>query len=229
MTVNQIISDIRNIATSGSNSIEFKIEDSQILLWCNEIRALLIAQSLAKRQDINDTWVQSISCLELELVDSSECCTINTDCYVLRTKLDLPNTIDTAYDNNIIRVTKPDGSIISKSNAFRSMYNSFNKYTSNKPTWYFKNNKIYITSELLLESINVWGIFDDPTELRTFTSCNGNSCFSYDDEYPCSLKMANDITNIVLKTKVYPFLQLPADNTNDAANNGDKPLNLKGL
>lgn len=229
MKTNLLISDLRNIATSGSNPIEFKIEDSQLLFWCNEIRAMLISQSISKRQDISDTWVQVISCLELELVDASECCEITTDCYILRTVRQIPDTIETWMDNTILKVTTPTGDIITKSNPYRAKYSSYSKYTSNKPTWFIKDGRIYITSELLLEKINVWGVFENPSELSTFVSCGGDSCFSYDDDYPCSLKMANDITNIVLKTKIYPYLQLPADNTNDSANNGDSPLNLKGL
>lgn len=229
MKVNHIVSDLRNIATSGSNPIEFKIEDMQLLFWINEVRAMLISQAISKKQDISDTWVQIISCLELELVDNSECCEVTTDCYILRTVLEIPSTIETWMDNTILKVTKPTGEIITKSNPYKAQYSSYSKYTSNKPTWFIKNNRIYITSEQLLEKINVWGIFENPSELSTFVSCGGESCFSYDDEYPCSLKMANDITNIVLKTKVYPYLQLPADNTNDAVNNGDSQLNTKGL
>lgn len=229
MKVNHLISDLRNISTSGSNPVEFKIEDSQILFWCNEIRTMLISQAISKKQDISDTWIQIISCLDLEQVDSSECCEVTTDCYILRTSLKIPNTIETWMDNTILKVTKPTGEIITKSNPYKAQYSSYSKYTANKPTWFIKNNRIYITSEQLLEKINVWGIFENPSELSTFVSCGGDSCFTYESEYPCSLKMANDITNIVLKTKIYPYLQLPADNTNDAANNGDSQLNTKGL
>ena len=229
MKTNLLISDLRNIATSGSNPIEFKIEDSQLLFWCNEIRSMLISQAISKRQDISDTWIQVISCLELEQVDVSECCEVSTGCYVLRTVREIPDTIETWMDNTILKVTLPNGEIITKSNPYRVQYSSYSKYTSNKPTWYIKNNRIYITVEQLWEKINVWGVFENPSELSTFVSCGGDACFTYEDEYPCSFKMANDITNIVLKTKIYPYLQLPADNTNDGVNDGDKPLNTKGL
>ncbi len=229
MKTNRIISDIRNIASSGSNPIEFKIEDKQIEFWCNEIRAMLISQAISKKQDISDTWVQIISCLDLEQVDSSECCEVTTDCYIIRTVQEISTTIETWMDNTILKVTLPTGEIITKSNPYKAQYSSYSKYTANKPTWFIKNNRIYITVEQLWEKINVWGIFENPSELSTFVSCGGDSCFTYESEYPCSLKMANDITNIVLKTKVYPYLQLPADNTNDSLNQGDAPLNTKGL
>lgn len=228
LTVNKLVSDIRNIASSGSNPIEFRIEDSQVLFWCNEVRAMLISQAIQKRSDISDIWVQLISCLELEQVDKSECCEIQTNCTILRTKREIPSTIETSDINLILRVETPAGDIISKSNPFEANYSKYSKYTKEKPRWFIKNNRIYIINEDMLEYINVYGIFEDPSELKSFVSCSGDTCFDWNSNYPCSLKMANDITNIVLKTKVYPYLQLPADNTNDANNTTIQP-NTKNL
>ncbi len=228
MLTNQIVSDIRNIASSGSNPVEFKIEDSQILFWCNEIRSMLISQAIQKKQDLSDVWIQALTCLELEQVDKSECCNIPTGCYLLKTVKKIPHTIESWMDNTIIRVTKPTGDIIAKSNNFEANYNKYNKYVSKTSSWYLKNDYLYITNEQLLETVNIYAIFEDPSDLSGFINCNNNTCFGWDSEYPCSLKMASDITNIVLKTKVFPFLQLPVDNKNDAANINEQP-NTKGL
>lgn len=228
LTANKIVSDIRNIATSGSNPIEFKIEDKQILFWCNEIRSMLISQAMYKRVEVMDVWLQTITCMELVQVDESECCDVTTGCKVLRTLEQVPDTIETIGDMGIIRVETPTGQIIPYTTPFEDKYADYNKYTSKKRKWLSKNGYIYILNDTFLESINVVGIFDDPTELINFVGCDESTCFSWDDTYPCSLKMANDITNIVLKTKVYPYLQLPADNTNDANNTTVQP-NTKNI
>lgn len=228
MTLREIVSDIENIASSGSLPVDFKIDSSQIAFWCNEIRAMLISQAIQKKQDLSDIWIQSITCLDLEQVDASECCELTTGCYLLKTVLPLPITIESWMDNTIIRVVKPNGELIAKSNAFEAVYNKYNKYTGVKSNWYLKNNYLYITNNQLLESITVYGIFEDPSDLSAFIGCSNNTCFGWDSLYPCSLKMANDITNIVLKTKVFPFLQLPTDNKNDGANINEQP-NTKGL
>jgi hypothetical protein len=222
MTVNQLISDIRNIASSGSNPIEFKIEDSQILFWCNEVRSMLISQAIQKKQDISDIWIQWINCLELEQVDKSECCEIQTNCYILRSVQTLPNTIETNGDNSIIRVITPTGKIISKSTSFESQW-SYGKYTKEQPRWFIKNSYLYIINEEFLKYVDVALLAENPSDLSAFNTCSGTSCFNLNSDYPCSLKMASMITDIVLKTKVYPFLQLPADNTNDAANTTPSP------
>lgn len=228
LTANKLVSDIRNIASSGSNPVEFRIEDSQILFWCNEVRANLIAQQVQNRKDISDTWLQSITCLELEQADRSECCEITTKCTILRTVRELPDTLETSADNFIVRVEDPMGNIIAKTTAFEEKYLKHSKYTADKKRWFFKNNRLYIINEDLLDTINVWAIFEDPTELKNYVSCDGSTCFNWDATYPCSLKMANDITNIVLKTKIYPFIQMPQDNTNDANNTTNTP-NTKNI
>jgi hypothetical protein len=228
MKVKQIVSDIRNISSSGSNPVEFKIEDQQIIFWCNEVRSTLISQAIQKKQDLSDVWIQAITCLQLEQVDSSECCNITTGCYLLKSVQKIPITIESWMDNTIVKVTKPTGDIIAKSNGFEANYNKFNKYTGKTSNWYLKNGYLYITNEQLLETVNVYGIFENPSDLSNFINCSNNSCFGWDSEYPCSLKMSEMITDIILKTRIYPYLQLPADNKNDGANINEQP-NLKGL
>lgn len=215
-TLRKLVADIRNIADSGENNYSFRISDEQIAYWVHEIRSMLISQAITKRQDISDVWVQAIQCMSLELVDKSECCIVTTDCYILRTTQKLPITIETYSDNNILRVTTVSGDIISKSNPFEVKYNQYNKYTSNKPQWYLQNGYLYITSNILLENINIFAIFENPEDLSGFSSCTEAACFTWDSPYPCSLKMSNDITNIVMQTKVMQFLQMPHDTSNDA-------------
>lgn len=222
VTANKIISDIRNLATSGSNSIDFRIEESQILYWIDGVRSTLISQALQKRQDITDTWLQTINCLELIEVDRSECCEITTNCTILRSKLQIPNTIETTGDNSIIRVETANGTIIYKSTPFEINYNTGNKYTSNKPKWYLKNNYIYVINNSFLKSINVIALYETPSDLSKFVSCNGDTCFNINSNYPCSIKMANIITEVVFKTKIIPFLQMIPDNSNNGNNNLSK-------
>lgn len=215
-TLRKIVADIRNIANSGENNYSFRISDEQIAYWVHEVRSMLISQAVSKRQDITDIWVQDLPCMELELVDASECCFITTHCMILKTKERIPNTVETGSDNFILRVTTPMGDIISKSNAFASKYGKYNKYTSNKSDWYFKDGYLYITSELLLEYVNIFAIFENPEDLSGLSTCDGSACFTWDSRYPASLKMSNDITNIIMQTKVMPFLQMPHDTSNDA-------------
>ena len=215
-----IIDDIRAIASSGANPNEFRIPDEQISYWVSQIRAMLIGQSLAKKDDLNDTWLQTISCMELELADATECCLAPSDCYVLKTVEKLPSTIDTWRANWVVSVTTADGTPISKSNQFSNRYQKYNKYTGTSRYYYLKNDYVYIVNDTLLEMINVTGLFQDPMDLADFTSCEG-TCFTPESLYPVSANMASSITDIIIKTKVMPLLQLPQDTRNDGQNQPD--------
>lgn len=215
-TLRKIVADIRNIADSGENNYSFRISDEQIAYWIHEIRSMLISQAIGKKQDYSDVWIQSIPCLALELVDKSECCIETTDCYILKTVNKIPITIETSEDNLIIEVLTSSGDGISKGNSFKARYQAYNKYTKDKPQWYLTNGYLYITSNILLDYINIFAIFEDPEELSGFSTCGDAFCFTWDSAYPCSLKMSSDITNIVMQTKVIPFLQMPHDTSNDA-------------
>ncbi|TXG80648.1 MAG: hypothetical protein E6R13_07760 [Spirochaetes bacterium] len=218
ITANHLISDIRGIASSGGNPNEFKITDRQILYWVEQTRSLLISQSLAKKDDINDSWIQYIDCVELEQVDASTCCLVDTDCYVLRSKERIPSTIDTWKDNWIVSVTTIDGNMIPKSNPFKSKYQKYNKYTHSDRGWYLKDDYLYVINDQLLTYVSVAGLFEFPSDLANFTSCEGMACWSYDSNYPISMSLATQVTDIVIKTKVNPFMNFPMDNSNNANN-----------
>ena len=215
ITANHLIYDIVEIASSGGNPNEFKISNEQILYWIEQTRSMLISQSLNKKDDINDSWIQYINCVELEQVDASTCCLVDTDCYVLRSKQPIPSTIDTWKDNWIVSVTTIDGTSVPKSNPIRQKYQKYNKFTSNTRGWYLKDDYLYIINDQLLTYVSIAGLFEFPSELANFISCEGEACWSLDSPYPISLSLATQVTDIIIKTKVNPFMTYPMDNSNN--------------
>lgn len=216
ITANHLIADIRNIASSGGNPNEFTVSDRQILYWVEQIRSQLISQSLSKRDDINDSWVQFIHCLELEQVDDTDCCLVDSDCYLLKSTMQIPSTIDSWKDNLIISVTTADGTSIPKSNYIKQRYQKYNKYTGKQFGWYLKDDYLYVINSQHINYISISGIFEFPSELGQFVSCDNQSCWTYDSNYPISMTLATQVTDIVIKTKVNPFMSFPNDSSNDA-------------
>lgn len=217
ITAQHIIEDIRNISTSGGNSDDKKMSDELVLFWINEIRSMLISQAIAKRDTISDSWIQTITCFEMELADISDCCSVATGCYGLRSVKELPGTIETDANNMIIGVYTIEGEPISELNKIRSRYAKYNKFTGTDAGWFMKDNRLYIIGDTLLEMVSVSGIFEEPSELSRYTTCTGTACWDYDSEYPVSLKMASMITDIIIKTKVQTTLNFPLDNSNNAS------------
>lgn len=217
ITANSAVYNLKNIASSGPSSDDFRISDRQLLHWYNGVRSMLISQAIKNRQDLTDEWIQTIGCVELEQVDKSTCCDIETDCFVLKSTLPIPATVEVDSFNSIISVTGLDGKPLSKINQFRANNAKYNKYTKNRLGWYIKDYYLYVINSDELSKVAVNGIFEDPTEVGAFY-CDDRSCFTWDDRYPVSAKMDNMIIDIVLKTKILPLLQMPMDTTNDANN-----------
>lgn len=230
MVLSEIIADIRDIASSGSDPIDFRISDENIIFWINQVRATLISQSIQKRTTFTDSWIQTIGCLKMQQTDKSECCEATTNCFLLKSVKPLPNTIETDDNNLVLSVHGIDGTEITKTNQFRYKYKKFNKFTGNRKGWFLRDNFLYIINDDLLSTVSVQGVFENPTELDQFVTCENIPCFNRDTTpYPISSKMASIITDIVVKTKVLPFLQFPRDTANDATNNPDQQLNPKTL
>jgi len=217
-SLQHIVSDIENLATSGQLTYSFRIEHEQIAFWVHQIRSMLISQAIQKGQDISDVWVQSIGCVEMEQVSTSECCQDTSDCYILRSVNKLPLTVETHMDNSIIRVVTASGEIISKDNPFSTKFQSYSKYTKNTPRWYIKGGYLYIEGVALLTRVTVYGLFENPEDLADWVNCEDEACFSWDNSYPVSLKMASEITNIVFKTKILPYFSTIPDTDNDSHN-----------
>jgi len=217
ITANHLIYNIIGIATSGGLPSEFKISNEQVLFWINETRSQLISQALSKRDDINDSWIQYIPCVKLELADESECCEYPTGCSLLKSVKKLPSTIDTWKDNSIVSVTTMDNKMISKSNTFRARYQSNNKFTSQAKSWYIKDDYLYVINDKFMEVVNVAGLFETPSDLEAFETCSGEQCFTLDSPYPISLTLSTQLTDIIIKTKVAVFMNFPQDNSNDAS------------
>lgn len=220
----QLIADVRNLASSGPASVDFRISDDQILFWINQVRSMLINQAIQKRQDYSDTWIQTINCLELEPVDEAECCDFDSGCYILKSVRQLPSSIETDAINTIMKVSGLDGTSFAKINPFRARFRKYNKYTGSSIGWYIKNNYLYIVNNIELSKVNIVGLFENPMDLANFTNCSGSACFSLESDYPVSLKMGNEITNYIFNTKIKPFMSEVQDKTNNASDS-TRPIN----
>jgi hypothetical protein len=152
----------------------------------------------------------------MEQVDASLCCLASSDCKVLKSVLQLPSTIDTYKDNLILSVRTMDGSSIPKSNPIKQKYQQYNKYTNNDKSWCIIDNYLYIINDPYLEMVGVDLIVEYPSDLKRFVSCDGESCWTINSNYPVTLSLASEIINLVINTKVKNFMNFPSDTSNNA-------------
>ena len=215
ITLSHLVYDIKQIATSGSLPNDFDLSNETIIYWIEQTRAILIAQSFEKKDQINDSFIQYLPCIKMEEVVNSNCCDGPQDCKILRSVKKIPGTVDSYLDNMIISVKTPSGEMIPKSNPFKSMYQNNLKYSKGKRSWYIKDDYLYVINEKFLDYVDIAGLFESPSDLGNYSTCSGQSCFTVDSEYPVSMNLATQITNIVIKDKIMPFLRMPKDDIED--------------
>lgn len=188
------------------------------------LRALFLRNELNKSRSIDPAIVQDLGCVGLEYADPADCCNISTDCLVLRTNRDIPKTIERHHSHTITRV----GPVNKTSISFniipyeRAPYVSFNRFSSREIFAYLLNDRIYLVSSnkvnLLLEKINIRGVFEDPTEAGSFEDCDSKTCYTDDGEYPLNRWMEKSIID-ELTNKYLTVSASPKDDKNDANSN----------
>lgn len=225
VTKRQLIYDIKEIMfPKGTQNTD--IPEEQISYWIDNARAILIRQDYEKKRSINQDNVQSLGCVELCQVDESECPCLVTGCYILRTKVCIPRTIETYQKNMFTRIgpislnAKPYPMV----DYHRVPWLNKDKFTKKITKSFLHNGYIYLVSNEQLEAfINIQGIFEDPTEVSAFTNCDGSSCFNIDSEYPISRHMIEPLKQLVMETNKGVM------GVSDVKNNNteDKPTDLK--
>lgn len=230
-TFNEIVYAVYNkIKTVASDDDTLSLDEVKFEVI--NARAQFIRNELNKNRTVDPSIVQSLGCMELEISDTSACCTVPTGCSILRTKLEVPKTIELHHTTGIeyvgpIGVAQAEFSYITEDQARYSGNGKYNK----KHIYAFLNtdNKVYIFSKDLtytkyLKYINIKGIFEDPRDVSVFNDCStGDTCFSDDSRFPMSSYMISAIEADLL-ARFAPGLTLPVDESNDATYN-PKPAN----
>lgn len=229
VTLNQITYDIME-SIKGRLSDDDDFDIRQVEFWVKTQRAIWLRNEFNKNHTIDENFIQDLGCLDLELVSDSSCCGITTDCKILRTVEEIPVAIELNDRQAITRVgsvnmgikmTQADFNFVSYN---RAKYVGNDRYTKNQIYSFLFNKRIYIFSNgsslqtNLLSKANVRGVFEDPTELRAFTTCTGTACYTNESDYPINAWLVDYIKGYILKNYAALVLNQRIDTTNDAAN-----------
>ena len=222
MTLNELIYDIWELITPFISD-DSEYTDRQFAFWIKTNRAQLIRNEYNKKLRSTDpSMVQDLGCLELEVADRADCCDISDGCTVLRTKQELPKPIELHNSQLITRVGDIDK--ISISYDFvpyeTAVYSGNGKFNKNRIFAFWMNNRIYIVSKckmnLMMEHINVRGVFQDPEKVSKFNQCDGTPCYTKDSEYPLNAWMWDYIKTMIVNTNLKISTQAVGDGENNA-------------
>ena len=225
-TYNEIIYSIREGIRQHTSDSD--IDDRQIIFEFNLQRALWYRNEYNKKNTSIDDQVKQTICLELEKASASECDCFENDCTILRTNKKIPKLLDLRDKISISKVTFND--ITGMPLSFVS-YNKF-PFTGNGPynkntvfATLHPNGYIYLKSAnpsfKLIKNIAVTAILEDPLDARNF-SCNGEECFSSDQEYPVKSHIIAYIKNTVIEGFIRQ-LAMPKDLINNSQEDLNRP------
>lgn len=178
------------------NSVESSFSYEFYTDLINEQRALFLRNEYNKNRSLDPYVIQTLKCIQMELVSPFDCCfTIPSDCKILKSVKEIPNTLELFYTKGISSVgpadiTLPRYILIDYS---RVAYAGNGRSNRNAVYAFLYDNHLYLISKdpkvNLIKNITVRGVFEDPTSLGNFLDCSGNSCYSIHDPYPMNLWM----------------------------------------
>lgn len=221
-TLNELIYDIWEIARPRISDDD-NFDKRQFAFWIKNTRALLLRNELNKNRTIDPNLIQDLGCVELELADAADCCEITDGCKILRTKLEIPNTIELHNKTGITRVA-PVNKLTVPFNFVsyeRAIWSGNGRFNKNQVFAFILNNRIYLkvgTSDIAkyITHINIQGVFENPTDAAKFHHCSGDACYTDDSEYPVNNWMIETMKQMILQVDLAASLQAVEDSTNNA-------------
>lgn len=229
MLTREIIQRIQSLYSKGVQSDDTRLSKRHIYNKLISVRSRLIYQKVNKKQKLSQWAYQTLPCVELIKAPIQECHCITKDCKVLRTKYKLPKPISSISKDIIQSVATLDGSKIFNETTFETeKYNNGNKYTGKNPSYYIRNEYLYLTNIKTLEVITITGLFDNPSEVEEYPSyctddikdcleCNCKSIM--DKDFPIDSDLIEPMIELSLKELIEIFNNNREDQTNDTRDN----------
>jgi hypothetical protein len=228
-TLNQLTYDLLNKARGGITSDDDILGYRQVQFWIKNTRALLIRQDIEKGRTISGNILQHIPCLDVIIADTSTCpCQIPTGCSILRTERRIPKPLEINNRDLITRVSsiEIDARPFSFMSLARIPWTGNNKYAKKNPKAFYFDGYIWIINSSPIEKITVYGVFEDPTELGNYVACDGNPCYSDDDEYPISGWMIPMMQNLIVEKDLKVLLSTMPDMAGDAKADNEQSVQV---
>jgi len=224
-TQRELIYTTRTLLRAGLITDDDKISDRQIAFMHDYIRALLIRRQCDKGQSVSDTHIQHLKCFELESVNTSFDPNFNLDCKVYRTLNKVPGFIETKQKDLVTRVSSPEfgGQAYDLIPYERLPYARSTRFKGLFAVLF--DQRIYVIDSPYLEKINISGVFENPNDLANFKDCSSNQCYDWDQEYPLSLHLIDDLIKLTL-SELEITLKIATDRVNNSTDLPNQPNNV---
>ena len=228
VTLNQIAHSILE-SVRGKVSDDDNISIDQVKDLVHSARALLLKQKFDKNlRVIDDVFTQSLGSIETELVDSSIHPDIPSGKFMLRTTVDIPESLDRRnYEGTFTRI----GPAERKSHKFnlvsydRAIASGNGRFNRDQVFAFLLDRRIYLISNSVyhkpIQYIDIIGVFQNPAQVAQFTDVDGNSLYSDDGNYPISRAMREVLESMIIKGRIAPQSAVASDVINDGTDSID--------
>lgn len=212
------IIDLYRDFIKDTDSLDIRV----VYQWIHNIRALLLKQKIQKSIYVLDkTFVQEFKS-DLEFVDVSMDSNITIGDNIMLTDIDIPRAIEDTngleyftYISTVDRTERPFKFIpldmLPYAGTSRFDYHTVYVFRVGDKLGLYSKDDRYMS----LKSIAVRGIFQNPVEAGLLS----DTAYSFDDRYPVTISMVNDIKNIILKDYFKVTINKLDDKTLDEEHN----------
>lgn len=221
-TNRDIIQRVQSRYSHGLQSRSSRLSNRHIFVVLRTVRARLLSQEAKKNQRLSRFVYQVLPCIQLIEAPLNECsCVPQSGCVVLKSVYPIPSYLFNA-SKGLITVSGLDGYLtISETSYENQKYKKGSKYASNKPSFYIRNQFLYVTANTRLETVTMEGVFADPIEASLFPSqCGGVNtnlkCKSYlDFEFPYEEDQEDALVALAAEELIGEFNKSQNDTKND--------------
>ncbi|MDB4285895.1 hypothetical protein N9933_01175 [bacterium] len=227
MKVSEVIQRIQSLYSKGVDSDNSRLSPRHIVNKVNTVRAKLLSQDKRRRIVFSQWSYQTLPCVKLISAPLSECpCVPETGCEILKSEFPIPSLIIGLNQHSIQSVTSIDGEVSYSATTWLAMKSEDGrKFTSKKPSYFIKDDHLYIPHRGGPKILTISAVFENPDEAYVFPSYCGDypctegdcpECVAIVDRvYPCESKLLEDIITISVQELVVMFSKSVEDLTND--------------
>lgn len=223
VTYSQLIYNIRNTPDKGKATRVKGYSDRQIGFWVNQAYGFLLTKYVEKFNSVPANILQDLGCWPLETVDQANC----PSCWewgddvkvakfpaILECKHNMGLSFF-GYIDKRTRIYVPDSNYGS--------LDDFQRFPNKKDilSYMVGNDTVYIKGVGVekLKTVNIQGLFKDPTEVKSFDECGNVRCFDKDvDPYPIPSDLELALYEIIFEKYITPVANARQDIKNDETN-----------
>lgn len=219
MTLREIIYDILEIVNAYSD--DSKISEEHVAFMVNNKRNMLLKQYMSNiKKEIPQEAIQNIC---VTLAEDTNCL---EDSIVVKSTIKFPPTLDNTGRSNIVKAYGSNSRFLKNVNVIdysRLPYVASERY--NKHMLFItldpKSYVIVFNSDnkhILMENIELEGVFENPEEAYTLTCDYDSSIDFYDTQYPIESAMIEPLRQSIVQELVTKY-KIPLDHINDGEDN----------